>query len=408
LVFVGFAGFAIALAVGAWAWFRPRPPEPPGADLTGVDPEAAEVIRAARRDVVSRPASARAWGRMGMVLRAHDLDDEANQCFRQAERLDPRDPRWPYLRGLHRLLTDPDEGIALLGRAVELAPEGPVTPRLHLAEALLVAGRLDQAQAHLEAARRLESDRPRLRLDLGRLALLREDWADGIALLGDCLEDPHARKFAATLRAEAWGRLGKVEQARAEQARAEALPDDLHWPDEFVDEVLKLQRGLDARVQESDSLARSERIEDAIAVLVETVEKYPRAIHAWWRLGDLWRRAQRLDRAEDAVRRALALDREASESWFQLGAVQVDDALRPGVAPARQAARLGEAAESFRQAIRFRPHHAMAHYDLGRCLQRLNDLPGAAAEFREALRCRPDYAPAQEALNECEGKGPKR
>src|SRR5213079_2958398 len=118
--------------------------------------------------------------RLGMVLRAHDFDAEANRCFEEAERLDPREPRWPYLRGQTLVLTDPEAGILCLRRAVQCCGDSPTAPRLRLAEALLEQGRLDEAQSHLEQAARRD---PRARLAWGRLALLREDWRGALAHL---------------------------------------------------------------------------------------------------------------------------------------------------------------------------------------------------------------------------------
>ena len=45
----------------------------------------------ARAAVQESPRSAAAWGRLGMVLAAHDFRAEANACLAQAERLDPLD-----------------------------------------------------------------------------------------------------------------------------------------------------------------------------------------------------------------------------------------------------------------------------------------------------------------------------
>ena len=94
-------------ALAAWAWTRPGPPRPPQPDLAGADPEVVEAVAEARDAVLRAPRSAAAWGRYGQVLRAHDFGAEANRCFAEAERLGPAEPRWPYLRGLTLVLTEP-------------------------------------------------------------------------------------------------------------------------------------------------------------------------------------------------------------------------------------------------------------------------------------------------------------
>ena len=65
------------------------------------------VIEAARQNVLDKPCSADAWGLLGMTLLTNLFTDDADRCFVEAARLDPRDPRWPYARGLDRPETRP-------------------------------------------------------------------------------------------------------------------------------------------------------------------------------------------------------------------------------------------------------------------------------------------------------------
>src|SRR5438045_4087886 len=84
-----------------WTWWphRADKPTPPLVDLTGVDPAVQRAVTAARAAVLEHPDSAEAWGKLGMVLIGHGLPVEAsNACLAEAERLDPRQPRWPYLQ----------------------------------------------------------------------------------------------------------------------------------------------------------------------------------------------------------------------------------------------------------------------------------------------------------------------
>ncbi len=135
------------LAIGGWYIFRPAPAAPPAIDLSHADPEVAAAIQNAIDAVQSDPRDAATWGKLGMVLRAHDFGAESVQALREAERLDPTDPRWPYLQGLTLLLARPEEGIACLKRAAERSPANRPEPRLRLAEVLLEQGRIDEAEA---------------------------------------------------------------------------------------------------------------------------------------------------------------------------------------------------------------------------------------------------------------------
>jgi cytochrome c-type biogenesis protein CcmH/NrfG len=198
----------LALAASAW-WLRSGSPLPPTPDLAGADPEVATLIELSRNDVLAHPRAAESWGRLGMVLRAHGLGAESTDCFREAERLDPREPRWPYYRGLTLVLTDPAAGLACLRRAIARLGDRPVAPRFRLVEVLLEQGELDEASDQLDQAQERVPEHPRGRLLRARLALARQDYKAALAAAESCRSDPHARKQAALLAAEggsAWGK----------------------------------------------------------------------------------------------------------------------------------------------------------------------------------------------------------
>jgi tetratricopeptide (TPR) repeat protein len=375
----------LALAGGAWLWFASLPPTPPDPDLAGADPEAVAAIAAARAAALQSPRSAAAWGRLGMVLRAHDFGPDANRCFAVAERLDPRQPRWPYLHGLTLLLTDPEAGIPRLQRAVDLCGDRPLAPRLRLAETLLARGRLDEAERHLRQALQREPDNPRVHLGLARLALHREQpavAAEHLAAVGD---NPLSLKAARILRLEAERLAGRPVAAAAARAAA-ALPDDPPWPDPFVEEVEALQVGLQARLARADVLLRQGRAEEALAVLGETAARYPESARPRLALGQALIQTRHPEAAERELRRATELEPELVEAWFDLG-----------VALSLQE-KAGAAAECFRRTVRLKPDHGLAHYNLGQCLKVLGDRAGAVQAFGAAVRARPDYEPALREL----------
>src|SRR5438093_5027493 len=96
----------VALVLGAsvaayfFSWSRrARPPAPPVVDVTGIDPAVSRAVESARAAVGHAPHSAENWGKLGMILLSHGLHNEtAVACLVQAEQLDRRQPRWPYLQ----------------------------------------------------------------------------------------------------------------------------------------------------------------------------------------------------------------------------------------------------------------------------------------------------------------------
>jgi tetratricopeptide (TPR) repeat protein len=394
LVVVGVAAVVLGLVLAAWPKQRRPIPDPPSPDLTGADEEAAELIRQGRDRVLRERTSSTAWGLLGEVLLAHEFNREANRCFQQAEALDPREAAWPYLQGLNLAPHDPGAAIPCLQRAVERCDQGPVEPRLLLAEVLLEAGRLDESRTFLEQVVASEPGNRRARLGLGRLALLREDWRSALENLQACRDDVHSRKRARASSAEAWHHLGETERAQADQRLATTLPEDRPWPDPWHDKVLRLRQGLRSRFQAVLYLQQQGRMAEAVQLLRETLARYPQSAEGWMRLGEVWRAVKNWDQAQACYRQVIRIDPDLAQAWFQLGCVQAQ-------VPDR------EAVASFRQAVRCKPAFAEAHYNLGVCLKGQGDQAAAAEAFREALRCRPDFDLARTALRELPAEAEK-
>jgi tetratricopeptide (TPR) repeat protein len=382
-------GLLVACVIGVWYVSRPRGPEPPPLDSTQTDQEILAIISEARDKVIQHPSSGRAWGRLGLVLWVHDYFEQANFCLAQAERLDRQDPRWPYFQGIMLMLTDPGAGIECFRRAAECAADANSAVRLRLAESFLDAGRMAEAEPYLKQAFEQDPQDTRAHFDMGRLALLKQDWPAAVELLSACLADEHARRRAHTMRALAYRRLGQPKAARDDEDHASRLADDQGWPDPLIEEGQKLQRGLGARSETAGTLRRLGRLDQAIPILEDTTKKYPASTIPWFTLADIWHDMNAVDRAEEACRHIIEIDPEAPQGWYGLGWCQSIKQPREAVA-------------SFRRAIQLKPDHAAAHFDLAECLNKLNDTAGAAAEYRETLRCRPDHERARAALKELE------
>jgi tetratricopeptide (TPR) repeat protein len=378
------------IVVAGWRLWRTPAVAPPFVDLAGADPEVAALVELARKDVLADPRSAAAWGHLGMVLRAHGFADDSSFCFAQAERLDPREPRWPYYRGLTLSLTNPEESIRCLRRALERLQDGPLAPRFRLAEVLLQQGELDETDQLLQQALERDPDSVRGRLLKARLLQAREDWKGALAALDGCLDDVHSRRQANQLAAEGWQRLGDSDRAEKFLAQASRLPPDVAWSDPLVDEVNRLMVGVRARVGLALQLEQQGQADEAIGLLRQLLDDHPRAVTAVLTLGQILRRQGHLDAAEQAQTRAVEIDRSNVEGWVNLGVVRM---LR---------GKPREASVAFRQAIRLKPDHTLAHYNLGLCLQQTGDRDGARREFEAALRCQPDHALSRKALAELE------
>jgi cytochrome c-type biogenesis protein CcmH/NrfG len=385
----------LGVAAGGWWLRRERPPQPPTIDPDGVDPEVAALVDLTRKDVLAEPRSAKNWGRLGMVLRAHGFADESSACFAEAERLDPREPRWPYYRGLTLVLTDPEEGLACLRRAVGRMDDDALEPRFRLAEVLIQQGHQDEAARVLDDARALQPGHPRGRLLKARLAQAVGDDRGAVNALEGCWDDAQARRQAHLIAAAAWQGLGDAARAEEYQAKAARLPDDAPWPDPLVEEVERLAVGSRARLSQALALHQQGRKGDAAALLERAVEDRPRDAAAWLMLAQLrWELGGR-PQAEAAFARVVALDPDNVEGWYGLGAARLGRSHR-------------EAADAFREVTRIKPDHAQAHYLLGVALKGKGDREAARAAWRQALRCQPDHDQARKALAELDAEAEKK
>lgn len=407
----------ILLAVVVWgAWARRQPArtanavadlpvltQPPPLDLGGVverDPLVIQAIESARQQVIRLPGSAEAWGRLGIVLRAHGANGEAsNVCFQQAEHRNPKEPRWPYLHGTALLAINQDAAISKLERAADLcgaAPGAIDAPRIKLAESLTARGRLYEAEPHYQSLLSTRPGHPRAHLGLGRLNHLRGDENEASEHLTRAAADPHTRKSAALLLAEVRHRQGAREQAGKQLAAARSLPDDPPWPDPFEQEVERAQVGRKRSLSVAMALMRGGRMKEAIALLEQTLAHYPDSERALLLLGLAHTKEGNYPAAEKLLRQAAAKSPDAPRVQFNLG-----------LSLAGQG-RSREAAECFQKATQLMPDDAESHYELGVCRMRVGDTLGAEKAFRDAIHCRPIYANAHRQLGDLLIKGGRR
>jgi HemY protein len=374
--------------LGYLAWRRAAVPQPPAVDLAGADPALARAVGKARQAVLASPREAAPWGRLGMLLSAHEYGPEARACFAEAERLDPAEPRWPYFHALALEGVDPAAALPYLRRAADRAGAGPDTPRLRLAEALLGQGRLDEAAEQFRQALARDPDNARAHLGLARVAQARGDGEDALAHVNRAAAGPSSRKAALLLRAEVCHALGRPGDADRDRRRAADLPDDPPWPDPYAAELEQLRGGVAPTLARASRLFDAGQRAEALALVQRAVDEHPDSIDAWLTLASAQRQLGDLPAAEEALREVVRLDPGLAKGQFLLGAALFAQH------------KYGPAAECFRKASELEPQHALAHYNLGQCRLRQGDRAGAAEAFRAAVRYKPEMAAAHRALGE--------
>jgi tetratricopeptide (TPR) repeat protein len=382
---------AVALVLGAAGlaiWYALAPPMPEVSLGAGADPALVRAVDEARWAIRRAPYSDGPRGRFGMLLQAHALRAEAAVCYVQAEHLNPAEPRWPYLHAL-MMAADPPAALELWRRAAELAgarPNAADAALLHLADASLGQGRLDEAATAYRQLLRGRPDHARARLGLARLALRRGRPAEALEHLGPCAASPATRKAARQLAAQAHRRLGNADAAATAAREAAELPPDAAWPDPWSDEVVALRVGREARVMRLQELRAHKRLAEAAELARQTVADYPDL--GWLELGRSRLAASEWDAAERALQEALRLAPHSAEARFGLGQALVGQK------------KYQAAAEALRAVIAQEPAHAAAYRELARCLAATGDKQGATHMLEQALRLRPQCADSHRELGE--------
>ena len=379
-------------AVGGWFWYRRAPSmAPPMPDLDGVDPAVAAVLTKERQAVVAAPRDASAWARFGEALEVFNYRKDALVCFAQAQRLDPRQPRWPYHQGLLLLWDNAEEAIPHLRLAVELCGPRDADPtgamRLRLCETLLAQGYLDEAEDGFRRLLERDARHPRVHLGLGRLAMQRQQWKAALPHLRQAAADSRTARGAAIALAEMYERLGDEHAAAEARTQLDRLAPDPPWPDPFLAEIQRFNTGKRFRLMQADRLFKQGRAGEAIVLYGEVVKDYPDADDAWFALGQALYRARDFANAEGVLQKTVQLSPRFAEAHNYLGLARLAQGRREAIA-------------SFRKAVECKPDFALAHSNLGRCLLQQHDTVGAVDAFRAAVRCKPNYAAAHMELAE--------
>jgi tetratricopeptide (TPR) repeat protein len=361
---------------------EPPPFDPPPFDTAGVDRAVVRSLEE-KREAVRQSRSASSWGELGMTFYVHNFASQALTCFREAEKLQPHEPRWPYFQAL--TLTR-EKSIGKFKQAVHLCGDNLETPRLRLAETLFALDKMGEAAEQFGQTLAKDPENALANLGMARVTLKRGDLEQSLDYLSHAVKNECTRKAAQLLLAQVHQARGETEAAAQASRKAQRLPADSPWPDPYYEEAAKFLTGLKGSSDRAKMLLRSGKVSEAVDLLKQTTSEYPQSDLAFRLLGHAYMLHGDLPAAEVVLKKAVELVPNSTDGIFRLGVVLM-----------RQE-RTAEAIAQFRRAIDLQPGYGEAYYNIGQCLLKQSDRSGALDAFRTATQRSPQSVLAHQAL----------
>lgn len=389
---VGLALAIIACAVLTWVWksYSQAPlANLPVISLDRSGPDERKTIEEAEKLVKRKPRSGPAWGRLGMVLLAHNFEDAAITCFSVAQTLDRSTARWPYCAGVGLAISDPEKALIHFARASELAPGEP-WPKFRQAELLMDLHRLDEADQILQTISGAEHA-DRLTYDRVRLALLR--GPEALRKLEPTqlkrLQSVSNRRAGLELLVQVWRRLGEAKDAEAltQRLRSEMTGSE-GWEDPYVADIMSLRQDPLWQAELARHAFDAGQTDDAVQRMAQLVADYPDDPQWSLQLAHMWGELRQRAKAVAVLEQAVQHFPNSAAVHFELGNQQFQLQDWPA------------AVGSYAAATRLKPDYGLAHYNLGQTHLKLGHNADALAAFRDALRCQPDLAAAHVNLGD--------
>lgn len=373
IVFLG-----AVLFVACWLGFRTGFVIVPPRELTGLEPDVAKAINEAQRVVLRRPQAGAAWGYLGMVLYAHELTADAVTCLQKAESFDATDFRWPYLLGVILESSDRTAAKSAFLRATVRAPTS-LLPQARLADLCFGSGDLEEAEAHLLNAEKIDAHDARVHLRKAQCLLQRGQFQDCIAAAEIARKLAPSARGPLEVQATAKSRLGEKDAAAELLNAIRQLPNQPdRWPDAVIQAANEMRRDVHWRQFLAKDALDQGNWSAAVEIIEPLWQRDPNNESLSEQLAMTWLAAREFGRAEIVLKRALESNREATRLLRILGTLHL---LRE---------EWNDAVIAFEKVLQASPNDSGIHSDLSFCFQQLGKNSEAISHARTAVSLMPD------------------
>lgn len=377
---------ALALGASAYRWRRQPQLEPlPTVSIDSLEPPTKARIKEATAEVRANQRLATAWGTLGAILRAYEFGAEAEVCFRNAERLDSVDYRWPYLLGVSLAATDGEQALASFRRAAHRCGDKPHV-QLRLAEQLIERQLSHEATELVERVLKHDRSNPRGQLAKARLLFIAGDLQEAKSWAESSASGVSDRRAPHLLLAQLCRRTGDSEGEARELAILAQIPDGITpWEDPDVAAVLALRQD---QAAEADVLLHAGRFAAAEAALRAELQDSPSDERLHFQLGVACFQQGRFEQAVAEFRRTTELKADHVDAHYNLGHALVKLDAKD------------QAQTAFAAAVQLRPSHANARINLADLLLQAGETTEAVKHLQVACKLAPQDQRAKELLKQ--------
>ncbi len=322
-----------------------------------------------------------AFGGLGRLYHAYLLQEAAEACYANAERLDPESFLWPYYRGLLAQSSGRfAEAAAHFERALTIGP-GNAPARLRLAEVRLALNEPRAPRGVLEALASDDRYGAAAHDGLGRA----DAAGGGAAAAGERYNGVHELRAQAGSVNHALGlalrRLGRGDEARRRLEAKES--GEVSYPDPLEERLEALAVSSGSYLRRANRALMGGRLSEAVEAYRAAVEAAPDHVAARRNLALALVRLGRVDEAIEELERALESDPEAVRVHFDLGnCYRAKEAREKAIA-------------AYRRAVELDPELTQARFSLANILGETNRWAEAAVELEKVLERQGDHRRAR-------------
>ena len=307
-----------------------------------------------------------------MVCEANGLVGTARDAYAVATSVQSSEAKWWYRLALVEARTGRmDDAVRHVRQAIELNPTyAPAHRRLGLW--LVDRDDTDGAERAFIRASELDPNDVSSSVGLARVHLQREQPQRAVDVLERALAKTPGDRYAMQLLGTAYGRLGRVEEAR--YALAVGMTGEPAWPDPWTDEMLQFRRGFAVRLKDATQYFLAGQIPQAIALLQQLRQEKPDDIALLNHLGEVYVAAGRVGEGVAMLEQVVASDPQRFEAYVNLasGYLNQND--------------LARALTAVDRAIAINPALGRAHHTKGLILWRSDDERAALDAMRTAIQ----------------------